>query len=114
MSKRLLVLLALGGSPLVYAEGSPWLPADRTTSLGLSLTSGSTDRFFIGDVSTPLGGDLDGTYLWFNASYGFRDIWAFDFRTGYAQTEFETNPVQQEDIAAVSYTHLTLPTTPYV
>jgi len=99
MSKKLLVLMALGVSPLAYSEGSPWLQGHGTISLGLNLTTGSTDSFFIGDDSTSLNGDLEGTYLWLNASYGYDDIWAFDLRTGYARTDFTTNPVDQEDIA---------------
>lgn len=102
MSKKLLVLMALGVSPLAYSEGSPWLQGHGTISLGLNLTTGSTDSFFIGDDSTSLNGDLEGTYLWLNASYGYDDIWAFDLRTGYARTDFTTNPVDQEDIADTS------------
>jgi len=102
MSKKLLLLVALGVSPMAWSEGSPWLPEHGAISLGLNLTSGSTDSFFIGDDSVPLGGDLDGTYLWFNASYGYDDVWQFDFRTGYARTDFETNPIDQEDIADTS------------
>jgi len=99
MSKKLLVLpvlMTLGVSPLAYSEGSPWLPADGTTTVGLNLITGSTTDFFIADVSTSLQGDLDGTFLWFNASHGFRDVWSFDFRAGYARSEF-SNDIGQED-----------------
>ncbi len=101
--KRLSTLLALlSVSATAYSEGSPWLPADATTTLGISVTSGSTSDFFIGDTSTDLGGDLEGTFIWLNASYGYDDIWAFDARTGYAETSFGANPLDQSDIADTS------------
>jgi len=103
MKYSVLIAVLLPVSPLIWAEGSPWLPADGATSLSASLTSGSTDRFFIGDTSTALGGDLDGTYLWLSASRGFNDIWAFDVRTGYAETSFESNPIDQSDVADTSF-----------
>ncbi|MBX2882168.1 MAG: hypothetical protein KTR32_19630 [Granulosicoccus sp.] len=102
MRKRGLILLLLGFSSQAYPEGSPWLPADGTTSLGISFISGSTEDYFIGDTSTNLGGDLEGTFVWLNASYGYDDIWAFDIRTGYAKSEFEFNPDDQRDIADTS------------
>lgn len=94
--------LSLALPPALWADGSPWLPAHDTTTLSVDLTSGATDEFFIGDESRSLGGDIEGTFLWFNASYGYDDIWAFDFRTGYAETRFETNPTDQSDIADTS------------
>lgn len=103
MKRLVAAFLFLSVSPLVQADGSPWVPADGTTTLSIDFTHGSTSDFFIGDDSTPLGGDIEGTYLWFNASYGYDDVWAFDFRTGYAQSSFETNPTDQEDIADTSF-----------
>ena len=102
MKKLLTTLLACGCSPLVLAEGSPWVPGDGEITISADLTTGASDDFFIGDVSTDLGGDIEGTFLWFNGVYGYDDRWAFDFRTGYAQSQFETNPVEQEDISDTS------------
>ena len=102
MNRLAILLLVTSASPMALADGSPWLPSDGTTTLSVDLISGSTDEFFIGDDSTDLGGDLEGTFLWFNASYGYDDIWAFDFRTGYAESSFEGNPLDQEDIADTS------------
>ncbi len=103
MNKRILVLLFLINPSLVYAEGSPWLPGDGATSIGASITSGSTEDFFIGETSTNLGADLSGTFVWLNASYGYDDIWAFDASTGYARSEFETNQEEQSDLADTSF-----------
>jgi hypothetical protein len=100
--KKLLISALCLVSPVVLADGSPWLPAHGATTLSVDLTSGSTDRFFIGDESIDLGGDLEGTFLWFNAKYGYDDIWAFDLRTGYARTSFEGNPTDVEDVADLS------------
>lgn len=97
---RFFALLAT--SSMVFAEGSPWLTADATTTISTSVTSGSTDRFFIGETSTSLGGDLDGSFLWLSVGYGYDDIWAFDARSGYAETSFESNPVEQSDVADTS------------
>ncbi len=102
MKKQLTLCVLLGVSATVHSEGSPWLPADETTTVSLSFTSGSTEDFFIGETSTDLGGALEGTFIWLNASYGYDDIWAFDARTGYANTQFETNPEEQSDIADTS------------
>lgn len=103
MSKQFLVLLLMGYSSLAYSEGSPWLPGDGTTKLGLSFTSGATEDFFIGETSTDLGGELSGTFIWLDASYGYDDIWAFDVRTGYAEGEFESNPEVESDITDTSF-----------
>ncbi len=101
--KKLLTTIVFCASPsLVLAEGSPWLPGDGEFSVSADFITGSTDRFFIGDESMDLGGDLDGTFLWFNGAYGYDDRWAFDLRTGYARSEFETNQGPQEDIADTS------------
>ncbi len=102
MSKKLLVMLLLGGSSVAYAEGSPWLLEDGATSLGISVLSGSSEDFFIGETSTDLGGDLEGTFIWLNASRGYDDVWAFDIRTGYAETQFGDNPDEQSDISDTS------------
>jgi len=103
--KRLSTVLALlSVSATAYSEGSPWLPSDATTTVGISVTRGSTDKFFIGDESTDLGNDLTGTFTWLNASYGYDDIWAFDARTGHATSRFEGNPpdLEQSDVADTS------------
>ena len=71
-------------SGLACADGSPWVPEHGVVNLSASVVSGSTDTFFIGGESTDLGGDLSGTFILLNASYGYDDIWVFDFRTGYA------------------------------
>ncbi len=102
MKKLSTLLIMLSMSATAYSEGSPWLPADDTTTLSLSFTSGSTEDFFIGETSTNLGGDLEGTFVWLNASYGYDDIWAFDARAGYATTQFESNPEEQSDFADTS------------
>jgi len=102
MKKLTTAAVLLTVSSLVLAEGSPWLPADATTTLSATVTSGSTDRFFIGDTSTSLGGDLEGSFVWLSASYGYDDVLAFDVRTGYAKTGFATNPRDQSDIADTS------------
>ena len=107
--KRLVVLFLIAGTTPALSDGSPWLPADGATSLSAELTMGSTDEFFIGDESMDLNGDIDGTFLWLNAKYGYDDVWAFDFRTGYAQTSFETDlptnfdAPEQEDFADTSF-----------
>jgi len=108
--KRLSTLvLLLSFSATAYSDGSPWLIADGTTNINLSLTSGSTEDFFIGDTSTNLGGTLEGTFAWLKVTYGYDDIWAFDARTGYATTDFETNQVVQvqeqgqDDLAETSF-----------
>lgn len=103
MNRLAILCLLIGTSSTLHAEGSPWLPADQTTRLSLSFTSGSTEDFFIGETSTDLGGALEGTYVWLNASYGYDDVWAFDARTGYANTQFESNPEEQQDIADTSF-----------
>ncbi len=102
MRKKLLVVLLLGGSSVAYGEGSPWILEDGATNLGISVISGSSEDFFIGDTSTDLGSDLEGTFIWLNASRGYDDIWAFDVRTGYAETQFGTNPDEQSDISDTS------------
>lgn len=104
--KKLSALLLLSSvSTVALADGSPWLPSDGTTRLALDVTSGSTDQFFIGDESTNLGGDIDGTFLWFSAGYGYDDVWAFDVRTGYASSNLSTNPpaLDQEEVSDTSF-----------
>jgi len=105
MKKLPIIALLFSAPAVVWSDGSPWLPADGRTTVGVNLTSGSTDEFFIGEESVNLGGDLDGTFLWFTASYGYDDIWAFDVRTGYAETSLETNPpeLDRADIADTSF-----------
>ncbi len=102
--KKLIVAVGLLSAPAaVMADGSPWLQPHGTTSISASIVSGSTDTFFINEESTVLPGDISGTFLWLNASYGYDDIWAFDFRTGYAETEFETNPESQADVSDTTF-----------
>ncbi len=96
MNRLAATLLLCSASPLAFADGSPWLPAHGTTTLSVDLTRGSTSTFFIGDTTFDLTGDLEGTFVWLNASYGFDDVWAFDFRAGYAESSFELNPPGQE------------------
>jgi len=105
MKKLPIIALLFSAPAVVWSDGSPWLPADGRTTIGVNVTSGSTEEFFIGEESVNLGGDLDGTFVWFTASYGYDDIWAFDVRTGYAQTSLETNPseLDREDIADTSF-----------
>jgi len=91
IKNAILMIGVVAVSPLAMADGSPWLPADGTTTLGVNLTTGSTSDFFRGDDSIDLFGELEGTYLWFNASYGYDDIWAFDIRTGFASTNFDSD-----------------------
>lgn len=102
MKKLIALCFVMVASP-TFADGSPWLPAHGSTSLSVELSRGSSDEFFIGDNSTDIMGDLDSTFLWLNASYGYDDIWAFDFRTGYARVTFETNPIDQDDVADTSF-----------
>ena len=102
MKKLLTTILFCSCSPAVLAEGSPWVPSDGEFRVSAELLTGSSDDFFIGDVSTNLGGDIDGTFLWFNGAYGYDDRWAFDIRAGYAQSQFETNPIEQEDFSDTS------------
>ena len=90
MKRTLTALALLGASPALFAEGSPWLLEHGAKSVGLDVIGGSTDRFFIADESIDLGGDLNGSFQMFSASYGYDDIWAFDFRTGFGQASFET------------------------
>ena len=103
--KKLPIIVLLASAPtVVWSDGSPWLPADGRTTVGVNVTSGSTEEFFIGEDSIDLGGDLDGTFVWFTASYGYDDVWAFDVRTGYARTSLSTNPpdLDREDVADTS------------
>ena len=102
MKKLLPTILFCTCSTAVLAEGSPWVPGDGEFRVSAELLTGSSDKFFIGDVSTNLGGDIEGTFLWLNGAYGYDDRWAFDLRTGYAQSQFETNPIEQEDISDTS------------
>ena len=102
MNKLLTTILFCSCSSVVLAEGSPWVPSDGEFRVSAELLTGSSDQFFLGDVSTDLGGDIDATFFWFNGAYGYDDRWAFDVRTGYAQSQFETNPVEQEDISDTS------------
>jgi len=93
---------------MVLADGSPWLPSDGSISISADLVTGSTDEFFIGDQSMNLGGDIEGTFVFLNASYGYDDIWAFDFRTGYAQSRFDQDNFvgeqpEQDDISDTSF-----------
>ncbi len=102
--KRLFTLgLLLSFSVSAYSDGSPWLLSDGTTNLNISVTSGETEDFFIADTSTNLGGTLEGTFVWLKGTYGYDDIWAFDARTGYAESTFEGNPEDQSDIADTSF-----------
>jgi len=102
MKKLLPTILFCTCSTAVLAEGSPWVPSDGEFRVSAELLTGSSDEFFIGDVSTNLGGDIEGTFLWLNGAYGYDDRWAFDLRTGYAQSQFETNPIEQQDISDTS------------
>lgn len=102
MNKLTTLVLTFAISPAVFAEGSPWLPGVGDVTISSVGTTGSTDEFFIGDTSTDLGGDLEGTFLWISGSYGLTDSLAFDVRTGYARSTFETNPIDQEDFADTS------------
>ncbi len=102
MNKLAATLLFLSASSMAHADGSPWLPADGTTTLSVDITQGSTSDFFIADESTPLGGDIEAMFVWLNASYGYDDVWAFDFKTGYARSSFETNPTEQESVTDTS------------
>lgn len=102
LKKRITLIAALGVCSGVMADGSPWLPAHGSTTLSVDVTSGSTEQFFIGDESTDLGGELEGTYVWFNAKYGYDDIWAFDIRTGYAETGFGNGQQERDDITDTS------------
>jgi len=97
------LLLLLSFSTTAYSDGSPWLLADGSINLNLSLTSGSTDDFFIGDTSTDLGGTLRGTFTWLKFTYGYDDIWAFDARTGYAESTFENSLADQADFTDTSF-----------
>jgi len=103
MKKTPIIVCALFASGACLADGSPWLLGHEETTLRVDVVSGSTDRFFIGENSIDLMGDLEGTYLWLNASRGYDDIWAFDFRTGYARTNFDDNPDEQSDIADTTF-----------
>jgi len=103
MKKLSTVIALLSFSTVAYSEGSPWLPADATTTVGINVTSGSSSDFFIGDTSTDLFADLEATFVWLNASYGYDDIWAFDLRTGFARAQFETNLEEQSDVADTSF-----------
>lgn len=95
-------MLLLGGSSVAYGEGSPWLLEDGATNLGVSVSYSSSEDFFIGEFSTDLGGDVEGIFVWLNASHGYDDVWAFDIRTGYADTQFGDNPDEQSDISDTS------------
>ncbi len=103
MKKTPVFVIAMFASSACFADGSPWLLGHEETSLRADVVSGSTDRFFIGDTSTELPGDIEGSYLWINASRGYDDIWAFDFRTGFARTEFGDNPDDQSDVADTTF-----------
>lgn len=102
MNKRLLLLVLLGCSSQAYSEGSPWVPGHGENNISLSVTSGSSADFFIGETSTDLGTDLSGTFYWLNYSYGYDDIWAFDVRAGYAEAELDGNNDAQSDFADTS------------
>lgn len=102
MKKLTALVLMLGTCSGAIADGSPWLPPHGATTLSLDITSGSTRDFFIGEESTDLGGELEGTYLWLNAKYGYDDIWAFDIRTGYAETGFGDGQQEREDVTDTS------------
>lgn len=103
MKKLTALFLTLGTCSGALADGSPWLPAHGNTTLSVDVTSGSTERFFIGDQSQDLNGELEGTYVWLNAKYGYDDIWAFDFRTGYAETGFGNGQQERDDVADTSF-----------
>ena len=104
MKKLPLIVLLASAPTIVWSDGSPWLPADGRTTLGVNVTSGSTDRFVLGEESIDLGTDLNGTFLWFTAAYGYDDVWAFDIRAGYAQSTLDSNPpeLDREDFADTS------------
>lgn len=98
--KKSIAAIALTIAPgAVLADGSPWILPHATTNVSLSVISGTADQFFINETSTDLGGDISGTFVWLNASYGYDDIWAFEFRTGYAESRFEGSPTEQSDIS---------------
>jgi len=102
--KRLSTLfLLLSVSATAHSDGSPWLLPDGSYNVNLSVTSGESDDFFIGDTSTDLGGTLEGTFVWLKATYGYDDVWAFDARTGYAESTFENSLADQQDITDTSF-----------
>ena len=98
----LLALTLFTGSAL--ADGSPWLPAHGSTTLSANITSGSTEEFFFGEDTIDLGSELNGTFLWLNGIYGYDDIWAFDARIGYADTELTSNSLNdQSELADTTF-----------
>jgi len=102
--KKIIAAIGLLSAPaVVLADGSASLLPHATTNLTLSVINGSAGDFFINEESTDLGGDITQTYVWFKARYGYDDIWEFDFRTGYAEAEFETNPEDESDIADTTF-----------
>lgn len=99
MNQQIIAGLALiACSSIVHAEGSPWLPSAGSNSLGLIYSTQSTDTFFIGTDATSLGGDLEGDFIWLTYGRGLTDQFSLDARTSYANTSFETNPVEQSDV----------------
>lgn len=98
MKKSIAAIALLSVPSAVLADGSPWILPHGATNVSLSVISGSASDFFINEESTDLGGDISGTFVWLNASRGYDDIWAFEFRTGYAESDFEGSPTEESDI----------------
>lgn len=98
MNKKILAVLLLLPASAVHADGSPWIAGDGETTISVDVTGGSTRDFFLGETSIDLGGELKGTYTWFNGNYGYDDVWAFDIRTGYAETSLEGSNGDQNGV----------------
>lgn len=91
--KRLMITgLSLAISSVCFAEGSPWLPEPKSTSITLSQVHQTGDEFYIDDDKNELPDDLEQDTTWLSVDYGLTDDLSLDFRTGYARSTFDPAP----------------------
>lgn len=70
----------------VFAEGSPWLAEPGATSITISQVHQSSDEIKKLPVEIKLKQDT----TWLSISHSLNDDFAFDFKTGYAESEEES------------------------
>ena len=98
--KTAIVLLTVFCSPLVAAQGTPWLPIPGNGDVGISYVHQSADEFWhcttpecpkggVEKTPTPGGGkDLRLSTLWLSAGYGISDNVALDAQLGWAKSDY--------------------------
>ena len=94
--KRILIAGLMCATPLtLLADGSPWLATPGDTSIQISYSSQESNNFYMGKKKSNLPDDLSFSTWWLFIDHGLTDNLAIDFRTGYADNEFD--PVGDEN-----------------